>query len=193
MIVAVDARRLGLGDEPRDQRVAADAPLAVEGIGPVVVVVRRDVADADAVDEDAADRRPIRQLAADAHHAEVVAGRARRQLLGLHVQQPDVPEAHLPRDAAAAEDRNLLAVVVDADAAAEEQVDFARVAHREEAGVLQEERPLLGEEQVEAIEVHLLVVDLHLREVGVVGAVERQAGRDVVLGVDAHLAEVHAV
>ncbi len=45
----------------------------------------------------------------------------------------------------------------------------------EEAGVLEEERPFLGKEQVEAVEIDLLLVDLDLREVGVDGGVEREA------------------
>ena len=79
--------------------------------------------------------------------------------------------------------------VADADAAAEEQIDLAGIADREEAGVLEEERPLLREEQREAIEVDLLIVDLDLREVGVDGRVERQARREAVLDVAADIAE----
>jgi hypothetical protein len=129
------------------------------------------------------------------HHREVVAGRhrARRQVFGidlggLHVEQPDVPETDLSRHPATADDRNRFAVLVQPDPPAEEQVHLAGIADREETGVLEEERPLLGEEQVEAIEVHLLIVDLDLREVGVDGPIERQAGRQVVLGVDADVA-----
>ena len=95
------------------------------------------------------------------------------------LSRPTLNLPGLARHAAAAEDRNRLAVVADADAAAEEQIDFAGVADAEEAGVLEEERPLLREEQVEAIEVDLLIVDFDLREVGVDGGVERQARREL--------------
>ncbi len=44
----------------------------------------------------------------------------------------------------------------------------------EDAAPLEEEVALLGEEQAEAREVHLLLVDLHLREVGVDGEVGGQ-------------------
>ena len=101
---------------------------------------------------------------------KLLPGRLILIVVGLHVQQADVEAPGLARHAAAAQNRNRLAVVADADAAAEEQVDLAGVADREEAGVLEEERPLLREEQVEAVEVHLLIVDLDLREVGVDGA-----------------------
>jgi hypothetical protein len=47
---------------------------------------------------------------------------------------------------------------------------------RRRARVLEEERPLLRKEQVEAVEVDLLLVDLDLREVGVDGGVERRLG-----------------
>ena len=79
--------------------------------------------------------------------------------------------------------------VDDPDPPAEEELDLALVAHGEEAGVLEEERPLLGKEKIEAVEVDLLIVDLHLREVGVDRAVERQARRHVVLDVEARIAE----
>ena len=111
----------------------------------------------------------------------------------LHVEEPDVEVSGLARHAAAPQDRDGLAVVGEADAPAEEQLHLARVAHREEPGVLEEERALLGKEQVEAIEVHLLVVDLDLGEVGVDGAVDREARRDGVLQVAPDVAEQHAV
>ncbi len=79
------------------------------------------------------------------------------------------------------------AVVADADAAAEEQIDFTGIADAEEAGVLEEERALLREEQREAIEVDLLIVDFDLREVGVDGGIERQARRDAVFQVAAEI------
>ena len=50
----------------------------------------------------------------------------------------------------------------------------ARRAEREVAGVLEEEVALLGKEQVEARQVHLLLIDFDLREIGPVGRVERQ-------------------
>ena len=77
----------------------------------------------------------------------------------------------------------------DPDAPAEEQLQLARLPHREQPGVLQEERPLLGEEQVEPVQVDLLLVHLDLREVGVVGQVEREAGRHAVLQVGAQVPE----
>ena len=49
------------------------------------------------------------------------------------------------------------------------------VGRREELDALEEERPLLGEEQREAlVDRHLARVGLHLAEVGVHGGVERQ-------------------
>ncbi len=139
-------------------------------IGAVVVVVAGEIAGGDAIDEDGADRRAIRQVAADARDGEVGARHDVVVVGGLHVEQADVELAGLARDAAAADDRDRLAVVANADAAAEEQIDLTGIADREEAGVLEEERPLLGEEQREAIEVDLLIVDLDLGEVGVDGA-----------------------
>ena len=88
----------------------------------------------------------------------------------------------------AAANRQQRAVVADADAAAEEQIDLTRAPDREQPAVLEEERPLLREQQVEARQVDLLFVDFDLREVGVVGEVERRARRDADLGVDAPVA-----
>ncbi len=75
-----------------------------------------------------------------------------------------------------------------ADAAREEQIDLLRVAELERRRVLEEERPLLGEEQIEARQVDLLLVGLDLREVGVDGDVERQVRPDSPLHVEADVA-----
>ena len=82
--------------------------------------------------------------------------------------------------------------VGQADAAAEEQVAQpleALVADRERAGVLEEEVALLREEQREAGEVHLLLVDFRLGEVGVDRDVEGEAGLEAVLHVEPDVAD----
>ena len=90
---------------------------------------------------------------------------------------------------AAAPNGNALAVVADADAPAEEQLELARLPHREEPRVLEKEGPLLGEEQVEPVEVDLLLVHLDLREVGVVRQVEGEARGHAVLQVRPDVSE----
>ncbi len=55
----------------------------------------------------------------------------------------------------------------------------------EDAGVLQKELALLGKEQVETRQVDLLVIRLHLGEVGVDGEVEHLARRQSQLRVEA--------
>ena len=84
---------------------------------------------------------------------------------------PDLPVIR------AADPQRNRADVVEADAAAEEQI--RRVAgsrcqagagapgEGEHAEILEEEIALLGKEQVEPRQVDLLLVDFHLREVGV--------------------------
>ena len=84
-------------------------------------------------------------------------------------------------------DRNRRAVLVEADAAAEERAHRALEAGREEVAALQEELPLLREEHREAGEVHDLAVGVGLREVGVDREVEDGAGADRPLEVAAHL------
>ena len=61
-------------------------------------------------------------------------------------------------------------------------------AELEDAPSLEEELALLRKEQVESRQVHLLLVDLDLREVGVVGEVGGEALGDAVLHVDADVA-----
>ena len=94
----------------------------------------------------------------------------------------------LPAHARPGVDRNRIAVLIDADPPREEQLHLARRAELEEPGVLEKERPLLGEEQIEAREVDLLVVDFDLREVRVERGVEREAGRDSVLEIQSGVA-----
>ena len=75
-----------------------------------------------------------------------------------------------------------------ADAAAEEEFDGAAegtpAADSKQARVLQEERPLLGEEETETVEIDLLVIGFDLCEVRVQGHVESQARSDAVLQID---------
>ena len=68
------------------------------------------------------------------------------------------------------------------DAAGKEELDGSL----EEAGVLREERPLLGEVHLESlVDSHLRVVGFHLTEVGFPRAVERERAGQNDLGVDA--------
>ena len=80
--------------------------------------------------------------------------------------------------------------VVEADAAAEEQIRRIAGSRRqagagapgegEHAEILEEEIALLGKEQVEPRQVDLLLVDFHLREVGVEGEVRGEVLGDAV-------------
>ena len=95
--------------------------------------------------------------------------------------------------------RLLLARVIQSNAPAEEeqQIFFRRtepchrsrvagnVAEVEDAGVLEEELALLGEEQAELREIDLLLVGFGLREVGIDRRIEGQRRRDAGLEVDA--------
>ena len=80
-------------------------------------------------------------------------------------------------------------VVRDPDPPREEQQERRRLeeaagAELEDPRVLEEELALLGIEEVEAGEVHLLVVGLDLGEVGLRGHVEDDAGLDLPLGIE---------
>ena len=80
-------------------------------------------------------------------------------------------------------------------AAAAPKHDAATLPELENPGILQKEIALFRKEQAESCEVHLLLVGFHLREVGVDREVPRQATRDAVFHVEAHIcvgADVHA-
>ena len=166
-VAAAKSRGLGLGQPPREIEILADADLAVEAEGPVVVARGGQIAGALAVDDDEAQAAAALERATDPGDGEVVALVIGR-LVGLHVEEPEVEASGLAGQARTADDRDLRAVL-QADASTEEQVDAARAlegaaggSDLEEPGVLQEERALLGEEEAETVEVDLLVVDLDL-------------------------------
>ena len=184
MIAAGQSGRLCLRRKSADGDFLGDPQPAIEAERAVPAVDTARLAGGGAVDEDAADGRSVPQILAHPNRREVVGGR-QVDALGLHVHQADVDAVGVAGQPRAALDGHELAVVADADAAAEEQVDLAALADGEQPAVLEEERPLLGKEQVEPCQVDLLLVDLHLREVGVVGQVERHARRHADLAVDA--------
>ena len=123
-------------------------------------------------------------------------------LAGLDVHQADGVLARTTGDACAGADRDFLAGR-EADAATEEErrrevrrgADAAGAAaaallrrEREDPLALEEELPLLGEEQAEPRQVHLLLVVFDLGEIGVVGEVEREPPGQPVLDVEAGVA-----
>ena len=124
-------------------------------------------------------------------------------VVGLDTQGADVERTELAGDAAATEDRHHRAAL-QADAPAVEQGGCVATAKEpaataeppadaparevEDAVSLQEKLPLLGKEEAEAGQVHLLLVHLHLREVGVVGEVGREVRCDADLHVEAEIA-----
>src|SRR5205814_9555700 len=125
-----------------------------------------------------------------------VGSRRRGAFALLKVERSDAVVAEASRQARAAADWNRLSVVREPDAAAEEQDrvglpsarqssaaedDAAALPELEDPGVLQEEIALLGKEETEPREVHLLLVGFDLREVGVDGEVPRQPARHAVL------------
>src|SRR5690606_3113786 len=120
-----------------------------------------------------------------ARHGVVVARGEAVDILGAHAQQADVrPRADLAGEPQTSFDGRRCAGG-DADAPRKEELDFLWRANGELAGVLEEEGALLRKEQAEAVEVDLLLVDLDLREIGVVGGVQGQTRRDRILQVEA--------
>ena len=104
------------------------------------------------------------------------AGSLRKNLERAHGEIPDASGQSSP-----AQDRHGLPEGVDADAAGEEQIDRLRSPGGEDPGILEEERPLFGKEQRKPREVGALLIDLDLREIGVVREIECETGGYAVL------------
>src|SRR5437899_5747419 len=155
--------------------VNADAAIDAEDAIPISALSRRHP-----LYRDRADARARRKLAPHVEHGVALTLRE-----DFQTAQRETAEA--TGDPAAADDRYRLAEGVDADAACEEQIDGLWCAGRENARVLEEERSLFRIEQGKAGEIRAHLVDLHLREVGVVGEVERHTLGQAVLDLAADL------
>src|SRR5262245_40170212 len=130
----------------------------------------------------------IWQLAHDARNTERVRGLLAGETFRDDLQCTNREIAHSARETSATANPNWIANRVDADPARQEQFHRLRRARREDAGVLEEEGTLLGEEERETREVGALFVYFYLSEVGVVGEVERKTRRDAKLRVGTELA-----
>ena len=143
------------------------------------------------------DLRARQDVAAVAPDEEAVAGVAERRLR-VDVHRGDVVAVHLAGEPRSADDGDRLPPVRQADAPREEEVGHPPEAAAarpdvEHPGVFEEEVALLRKEEREAGQVDLLLVHLHLREVGVQGQVEVEARRYAVLDVQAVVVEPRAV
>ena len=169
----------------------SDSEASIDGEGSVEIVVSGQAASRGAIDEHRADIRTGPEVLAYPCHGKVRRRRpGRGYRLGLHAQEADVGVgADLAGQPPAAQDRDLLTLLANSDSTTEEDFDLARLPHREEPGVLQKEGSFFWEEQIESVEVDLLVVDLHLCEVGVVGNVQGHAGGDAVFEVGSDITE----
>ena len=174
---------------PREIGVDADVLVERERGVDAVAVVRPDAPGvADAMREHPADAAAPQDVALGAKHREVrrLLERGRLVVAGLHVEHAERDAGDLAGEPSAGAQRHL-APAVEADAAAEEQIRRVAAAgrepgagaagEREDAEALEKEVALLGEEQVEARQVDLLLVDFDLREVGVDGQVRGQVLR----------------
>ena len=142
--------------------------------------------------------RSAQDVALHPQHGEVGRLGARELLVaGLDVHGADAPAADLAGETPADVNRNHPAAI-EADPPAVEQrrrvraglaepTAGAAAGEVEVAAPLEEEVALLGQEQAEPGEVHLLLVHLDLREVGVHGEVGGDVGRHAVLEIAAEL------
>src|SRR5215218_508989 len=123
----------------------------------------------------------------ETQHAEVLA-RRRSLLLCLHLEKADVPRASATDEPSAPVDGHGGEVRREADSPRVEEPSAASRDEVEDAASFLEEPPSLGEEERETIEIDLLLVRLHLREVRVDGQVQRQVAGEGIAHVDADLA-----
>ena len=123
--------------------------------------------------EEAPDERLPEDVAAHAGREQVLAIEAKFVLAaGLDVEQAHVPAIDAPRGLEAGEDGDLLSLEqTDAPAVERNEVGVAaaETGRLEDPGPLEEEGALLREEEGKTRQVHLAVVRLRLREVGVHG------------------------
>ncbi len=197
-VVAPDLRRAGPGDIPIEVHAARRG---VQGIDPERLARSPVALRLVAPRVEHADVAPPEDVALDSHHGEIRGPRVCRHLLiRLDIEHPDRIGPRLAGDPSPAPDWYRTSVV-EPDAAAEEQ--HRRIvgdayptaagrnpnpAESENALTFKKEVPALGEEEVEPRQVDLLEVVFDLREIGVVGQVERQALREAVLHVEADIA-----
>ena len=113
-------------------------------------------------------------------------------VVGLDVQRADVERAYLPGQPPAGQNRHDVAAL-QPDTPAEKQCGHPGAAQTaaprevEVPATFEKELAFLREEQAEPRQVHLLLIDFDLGEVGVVGEVGRQVLRHPVLHVEPEL------
>ena len=163
--------------------IAGDAEDAVEAGSKVVAAIGTETAGDDAAGVGVL----VEDITPKPEHAEVF----RRLVLEpgrLHVDQPDVPASEATHEAGAAVDTDLVAVVVEPDAAAVKQPAESSGVESENPGALLEKLTFFGKEKRKARQVDLLVVGLDLGKVGVERGVECEVARQVVFDVEADFA-----
>ena len=173
-----ERREAGQVQPPRGPEREVEAPVGLASVARA------------AIGEHGAHEAARSHVALDAQCAEVGA-RIAESLVLQHAQEAYRLAPRAARQPDAAQHRHLALVLLDPDAARKEEQERWRLEQRacaelEDTRVLEEELALLGQEQVEARQVHDLVVGFHLREVGVGGEVEHEAGAHLPLGVGAH-------
>ena len=170
--------------EEADICVSPDDPVPVAG-----------VRGGQSVHDEKPDVGARQQISSHAKH-RIVAALGGRRGSCLHGKGADREPAQLSRQPDTCRNGNGLAGGREADATTEEEQQILvgrgrrelsvvprRVAHVEDAGILEKELALLRKELRELGEVDLLLVGLHLREVRVHGDVEREPLRDAVFQV----------
>ena len=162
------------------------------------------------IEHEKTDVRVGQHVAAEPQRGEVGRERCLRASL-LNIEGSDAVLTNPAGQTRATENRNRFASVAQPDAPAEEQDRVLRgvlsssadipadaesaaeatasgvpgiLGELEDAGILQKEIALFGEEEAEAREIHLLLIDFDLREIRVDRKVPRQAARHAVLHVE---------
>jgi hypothetical protein len=193
VVAALQPFRLGAGPVRVDEEVLVERKGAVE---PVRLVRARSRHAGRTIGEDQADAAAAQHVLPEPQHREIGANGAGLQIVvALDVQEADLVRPGASRQTASHLDGHRL-VALQANAPAVEQdrrtsacllATQGYAPEPEHPLVLEEELTFLREEQAEPCQVHLLLVGLHLREVGVVGEVGAQVLGHGVLRVEARV------
>src|SRR6266487_2509304 len=176
------AWRVGAGGVAMEDEVLPEDQPAVHASGPVEGIKG---ASRFLIDTHDAYVRVTEQRALDAHYA-VVDGGIRPIRARLHVHDSDLIIAQRARQLSPCVHRDhLTGVRIDPDLTTEKEQVLESGRKVEDAGVLQEELPLLGEEDSIRRQVELLLVDVGVSKVRIDGQVGHQARPQAVLDIHA--------
>src|SRR5439155_11426907 len=164
---------------PRSARRSAAQHITIElefleelkvGVGPVnAVVIAGD--SGVAAGHQSSDVRVSQEVPLDPSDEEIVR-RRQAEVVRLHCDEAHVVAIDLSGHPGSTDDRNRCSRRAQTNTAAEERHQISAWPESEGARILQKEVPLLGEEQIESRQIHLLLIRFDLRKISPVCTIE---------------------